>query len=46
VMEPALLYESPFTDLTPQGPEGLFGARQVDALVVALGTVRLAAMAA
>jgi type I restriction enzyme, R subunit len=44
VLEPALLYESPFTDLTPQGPDGLFDSRQVDELLAALE--RVTAMAA
>lgn len=45
-MEPALLYESPFTDLTPQGPEGLFNAPQVDELIAVLATIRRTATAA
>lgn len=46
VMEPARLYESPFTDLTPLGPEGLFPSHDVDALVKVLHTVRSNAVAA
>ncbi|MEO8198848.1 MAG: type I restriction-modification enzyme R subunit C-terminal domain-containing protein, partial [Thermoanaerobaculia bacterium] len=46
VMEAARLYESPFTDLTPRGPEGLFSSNQVDALLAALTTVRANALAA
>jgi type I restriction enzyme, R subunit len=46
VMDPERLYESPFTDLTPQGPEGLFEPAQVDSLVAALGQIRAAAFAA
>ncbi len=46
VMEAARLYESPFTDLTPHGPDGLFSTTQVDALLVALAAVRATAVAA
>lgn len=46
VMEAAMLYESPFTDLTPQGPDGIFSSAQVDQLVEIIEAVRKAAMAA
>jgi type I restriction enzyme R subunit len=45
-MEAARLYESPFTDLTPRGPEGLFSDREVDALLSVLTSVRANALAA
>ena len=31
-MDAAILYEFPFTDITPQGPDGLFTSTQVDEL--------------
>ncbi|NDC74296.1 DUF4145 domain-containing protein [bacterium] len=43
-MKPELLYESPFTDLTPQGPDGLFAPMQVDELVTLLGDIRARAV--
>jgi len=46
VMEAARLYESPFTDLTPRGPEALFSEKDVDELIALLAAVRARAEAA
>jgi type I site-specific restriction endonuclease len=46
VMDASLLYESPFTDLTPQGPDGIFSSGQVDELLTVLDRVRATAVAA
>jgi type I restriction enzyme, R subunit len=45
VMDAVLLYESPFTDITPQGPDGLFTSPQVDELVSLLEEVYTRAVA-
>jgi type I restriction enzyme R subunit len=45
VMDAALLYESPFTDITPQGPDGIFTSAQVDELVLLLDEVYARAVA-
>jgi type I restriction enzyme R subunit len=46
VMDASLLYESPFTDLTPQGPERLFSEPQINEIVAVLAQVRASATAA
>ena len=43
-MDAALLYESPFTDLTPQGPDGLFTSTQIDELIATLEQVTATAL--
>jgi len=45
-MEAARLYESPFTDLTPRGPDALFTSKQLDELLAVLASVRATAVAA
>lgn len=45
-IEPARLYESPFTDITPRGPDGLFEPADLDVLVKVIDAVRATALAA
>jgi len=46
VMGASLLYESPFTDITPRGPDELFTESQLDELLAVLDQIRGAALAA
>jgi type I restriction enzyme R subunit len=45
VMGAARLYESPFTDVSPRGPEGVFSPAQVDQIVAVLADIRQRAAA-
>jgi type I restriction enzyme R subunit len=45
VMEPDRLYESPFTDINPLGPEGVFPSAKVDQMVQVLVGIRQMAAA-
>jgi type I restriction enzyme R subunit len=44
-MEPGRLYESPFTDLAPRGPDGLFKPAELVELLRALEGARSSAVA-
>ncbi|WP_164104434.1 DEAD/DEAH box helicase family protein [Candidatus Laterigemmans baculatus] len=46
VVDESLLYESPFTDISPHGPDQLFTSDQVDELITILQRVRALALAA
>ena len=43
VMEAARLYESPFTEIAPHGPDAIFPSADVDRLVTILNSVRATA---
>ncbi len=45
VMDAGRLYESPFLDISPQGPEGLFPVAKVDRMVQVLNEIRQRAAA-
>ena len=45
-IEPRRFYESPFTDVSPQGPDALFESSDVDRLLEVVGEVRRRAEAA
>lgn len=45
-MDECRLYESPFTDIAPLGPDGIFAAEQIAALMAILRDVRSTATAA
>ena len=45
VMEPARLYESPFTDISPQGPEAVFSITKVNEMVAVLEEINIRARA-
>jgi type I restriction enzyme R subunit len=44
-MEAARLYESPYTDFSPQGVDGVFNSKEVDKLISILETVKNRAVA-
>jgi type I restriction enzyme R subunit len=46
VMPAERLYESPFTDLTPRGPDGIFSPSELGELLAVLDEVRATAVAA
>ncbi len=46
VMDASLLYESPFTDITPKGPDGIFNPTQIDELFLILQQVQSTAVVA
>jgi type I restriction enzyme R subunit len=45
IMDPALLYDPPFTDVAPTGPDDLFGDQQVTQLFAKINTLNESAVA-
>ena len=43
-MEPGLLYESPFTDVTPQGPEQVFDKAKTSRLFEVIDAINRSAV--
>ena len=46
IVEVSLLYESPFTDIAPRGPEAIFTADQIQKIIRLLDDIKLTAIAA
>lgn len=46
IVEVTLLYESPFTDVAPQGPDAIFTAEQIQKIMQLLDDIRSTAIAA
>ncbi|MEC8555071.1 MAG: type I restriction-modification enzyme R subunit C-terminal domain-containing protein [Planctomycetota bacterium] len=46
IVDVSLLYESPFTDVSPQGPDAIFTSEQVDRIMKLLEDIRSTATAA
>jgi type I restriction enzyme R subunit len=46
IFDIGLLYESPFTDISPTGPEALFTSEQVNRIMQLLEEIKLTALAA
>lgn len=46
IVDVGLLYESPFTDIAPTGPDALFTSEQVNRIMELLDTIRSTALAA
>ncbi|MCM2288460.1 MAG: hypothetical protein NDI67_05465 [Sulfuritalea sp.] len=45
VMEPDRLYQTPYIDISPQGPDGVFPSARVDQLFKILADIRVSAAA-
>ena len=46
IVDVGLLYESPFTDISPTGPDALFTSEQVNRIIELLDTIKSTALAA
>ncbi len=46
IVDVSLLYESPFTDIAPQGPDAIFTSDQIEKIIGLLDDIRATAIAA